>query len=424
MGRAPNFLVPLSVCNAVTVNIEGRASISHSPQCFLLSNGLEDLRNRYAFADRRRPEDFVLALSRALAASPLWQEIPRAAIVTRTDPQPAIAILGFFDDVSRSRIEGLNAYLDTVLSRLIYVDYAGAEDYCSRLAEKLVDRFGQEELARYRFTAMPRGGLIVLGMLSYLLNLRRDQLEPPYPQDTPLVIVDDCAFTGLRFKEFLDRTSQSTVVFATLFAHPDLRSAIESEESRVAACISAQDLHDHAPARQGAAYETWLTRWVENSDPRCYWIGQPDHVCFPWSEPDVAFWNEVTGQEEAGWRVVPPEYCLKNRSIPHASSPKRVQLHATGKNPLKPASNALAADLEGELIVANTTDGSSFALEGVAADLWRAIVATGTRDDAIRTVTSTYDADTQSLRATLDPFIDELLTRGLLEETDGSKTPD
>lgn len=392
------------------------------PRCFLLSSRLDDLGIPYVFADAEKDESGFLTLAKAFASSPLWKQLPRSVMVVRHRPQPALAIVGYFDDVGESRVRGLYTNLGAVLARLVYVDYPTVEKHCERLALELDERFGAE-LSRFCFAGIPRGGLIVLGMLAYMLDLRRDQLEPPYSPDVPLVVVDDCAFTGVRFRECLERTDVQSIVFATLFSHPALRSAIEATEPRVTACISAQDLHDHAPDRFGEEYQSWLSRWKARSGERCYWIGQPDHVCFPWSEPDITFWNPTTNEEEGGWRVVPPEYCLKNRPMEREGVSNRIQLQPSGKGPLSPAPSVLTAELEGELIVADGASEESFVLNGVAADLWRAIVTNGSREGAIRSLADSYDVDHERLRADFEPFIDDLLRRGLLKESDVCDSP-
>ena len=74
---------------------------------------------------------------------------------------------------------------------------------------QLVDSLGTETLSRCRFVALPRGGLFVLGMLAYLLDLRADRvgdvgesgIRPGGSDSAPLVLVDDCALSGLRFSE-------------------------------------------------------------------------------------------------------------------------------------------------------------------------------------------------------------------------------
>lgn len=358
-----------------------------------------------------------LSLARALAASPAWKEMPGATLVVRALPRPVMGVMGRFDAASGARLAALGPQLGSGIAHLRYVSYSQAEEDCARLADLLTQRFGRDELRRFRFAAIPRGGLIVLGMLSYALGLEHAQLESPYPPDVPLVVVDDCALSGYRFGGFLSRCESRRVIFAHLYSHPDLRAAVEEREPRVAACVGARDLRDHAPENLGAEHEAWRARWLAHfGEDAGYWLGQPDHLCFPWSETDVSAWNPVTERVERGWRVVPPELCLKNRSACGAISIP-VQVQPEGKGPLRPSARTLFGEFEGHVVVGNMQTKASFTLAGVAADMWRAIVEHGNLKDAARYVSKEYDVDEATLLADLGGFVGDLLARDLLEQS-------
>jgi hypothetical protein len=330
-------------------------------------------------------------------------------------------VVGRFDAASEKWLAALGDQITRSLGGLRYVSYAQAEQDCERLAEQLVERFGREELRRFRFTAIPRGGFIVLGMLAYALGLDQSQLEPPRTPGTPLVVVDDCALTGSRFGRFLERCESREVIFAHLYSHPDLRESIEISEPGVLACLAAGDLADHAPERLGAEYDAWRRRCLSRGYGHRYWVGQLDHVAFPWNEPDAAFWNPVTETMERGINLVPPEMCLKNRTIPSTESVQpqvRVQPECPG--PLLPSERVIFGDFEGQTVVGDLETGESFSLSGVAADLWRAIVERGSLEDAIDSLASEYDVDTAILRDDLRGFVEDLLLRGLLENAEAS----
>lgn len=363
--------------------------------------------------DAGRPES-ALSLAHALAASPPWKAMRDAVMVVRPEPRPLLGILGTFDEETASRIEALRWQLSFALQRLRYVSYAQAEADCERLAEQLLARMGRDALRRFRFAAIPRGGHLVLGMLAYALDLARDQLEVPLPPDAPLVVVDDCALTGVRFGQFIERVPNRPIVFAPLYSHPDLRTALEASEPRVTACLSARDLHDHAPAQLGDGYPAWRQRWLARSDACCRWVGLPDHVCFPWNEPDISIWNPITEREEQGWRVVPPAYCLKNRPPPGAA-PARVQVQSEGKGILRPSAAVLFAALGDDVIVASTETSKAFRLNGVAAAIWRAIILHDDLKEALTTLRREYNVEEATLKNDLNAFAGELLKKGLLE---------
>jgi len=326
-------------------------------------------------------------------------------------------VVGRFDAAAEARLTTLGPQLANRLARLRYVSYSRAEEDCERLANLLIERFGRDELRRFRFAGIPRGGLVVLGMLSYMLGLEHAQLEPPYPPDAPLVMVDDCALSGFRFDQFLARSESRQVVFAHLYSHPELREAVEAQQPRVIACVGARDLHDHAAESLGAEYPDWREHWLARLGVDSgYWLGQPDHLCFPWNEPDVSVWNPVTQKIERGWRIVPPELCLKNRPA-LGTEPIPVQIQPEGVGSLRPSERVLFAEFEGSIVVGNMETKANFTLAGVAADMWRAVVEHGDLDEAVFSLSQEYDVDQSTLRADLGGFVKDLLGLDLLEKS-------
>ncbi len=344
--------------------------------------------------------------------------MPGAVLVVRRTPQPVLGVIGRFDTAAEARLATLGPQLASGLACLRYVSYSQAEKDCEHLASLLVERFGRDELRRFRFTAIPRGGFIVLGMLAYVLGLERAQLEPPHPSEAPLVVVDDCAISGLRFDQFLERSESRQVIFAHLYSHPELRASLEAQQPRVVACVGARDLYDHAPESSSAEYPAWREHWLARfGDASGYWLGQPEHLCFPWNEPDVSFWNPVTKRIERGWRIVPPELCLKNHSAP-GTEPVPVQVQPQGGGPLRPSARVLFGEFEETVVVGNMETKASFTLTGVAADMWRSIVEYGKLNEAVFSLSEAYDVDQSTLRADLRDFVEDLLARDFLEQSD------
>ncbi len=294
-----------------------------------------------------------------------------------------------------------------------YVGYAQAEIDCEILADKLRDRFGQD-VTRFRYAAIPRGGLIVLGMLSYVLGLY-GQIDSRKGRKKTLVVVDDCALSGLRFREYLQSRKEPEVIFAVLYSHPALRSAIEQRESRVAACVSAHDLQDYAPELFGDRYFSWKQRWESRSDE--YWVGQPDHVSFAWNEPDLSFWNESTGRVEAGWHLLPPEQCLKRRNHKQLVP---VQVMDEAESAMRVSENVLVAELNDRLLVANLLTKKCFQLSDVATTMWRTLAVSGNIRSAAQVIASHYSADPSMIEQDLRVFIRGLEDQALLRKEVGS----
>lgn len=364
------------------------------------------------------PKEALNALARAIANSPLWAEMPKATLVARLAPQPVLAVLGCFDVPGEARLAAWGRELNRACTHLRYVSYAQAELDCQRLAVQLIERFGPEKLSRFSFTAIPRGGLIVLGMLAYMLGLEQTQLEPPHSPKVPLVVVDDCALSGNRFGRFLECCESNQVVFAHLYSHPDLRVAIEGREPRVIACLGAQDLHDHGPENLSDNYLAWQELWLNQLNSPRYWIGQPDRVCFAWNDPD-SVWNPILERMEKGWHIVPPELCLKNR-LGSGMKPIPIQVQPESKGPLKPSEHVLFGEFEGQIIVCNLETRESFSLTDVASHMWLAIVKHGNLEDVVVSLLRDYDVGEANLWIDLRTFVDCLLAQGLLEQRDAS----
>lgn len=359
-------------------------------------------------------EERALRLARALASSPIWREMGGATLVVRHAPT-VIGLIGHFDDGAVARMEALPEQLRVGLPRVRYVDYAQVEADCQELGSRLAERLGQDELRHLDFIAIPRGGLIVLGMLAYFLDLRPSQLTSAARGDRrPLVVVDDCSVSGIRFGEFLAGLPERPVIFAPLYSHPDLRSAIEAREPRVISVVSAQDLHDHAPMLLGSDYSAWRERWMGRPGHEGYWIGRPDRLCFPWSETDVDFWNPVAGKGEVAWRLVSPDLCVKNRVTAAAPEAPRIQVQPKARGPLGPATTTLFADLDESLIVANVATGEAIELRGVAAAMWRGLVDHGDPEEVVFALREEYDVEEEMLARDLGSFIREMENRGFL----------
>jgi len=339
-----------------------------------------------------------------------------ATLLVRPTPQPVLAIIGCLDATLEAELAAQAQELNHACASLRYIDYAQAEQDCERLAAKLAERFGRIDLDRFHFVAIPRGGHIVLGILAYILGLQRMHLEPPYPPDIPLVVVDDCALTGARLGRFLEHYENHQIIFAHLYSQPNLRKAIKAQEPRVIACLGAWDLHDHSVGRLGEKHTAWQERWFSRLDGRRYWIGQPDHVCFAWNEPDRFTWNPIIQRMESAWHIIPPELCLKNRPDP-SIDPIPVQVQPEGKGPLRPSRQVIFAELEERIVICNLETGDSFSLADVAADMWRAIINYGNMKNAAAALLSDYDVDEGILRVDLRDFVNDLLAQHLLEQS-------
>ena len=74
------------------------------------------------------------------------------------------------------RLWPLAVHARHLLQKLHYVDYQQAEADAALLAQKIRGLYTRNDLRNAAFTAIPRGGLVVLGLLAYQLDLRPEQL--------------------------------------------------------------------------------------------------------------------------------------------------------------------------------------------------------------------------------------------------------
>lgn len=352
----------------------------------------------------------VIDLAHGIASSPIWSLIPASALLVRPSP-PLIAVLGNFDVESDARLEALSFQTHFALRTLRYVNYFRAEEDCRILASLLKERFGEVALKQFHFTAIPRGGYIVLGLLAYILGVHPSRLESPVPRDATLIVLDDCAISGTRFQDFLKKSENERIIFAPLYSHPDLRKSIEEREPRVVACISAHDLTDYSDEIEGGKElyrEHWRCRYSDNR----YWIGLPEYLCFAWNEPDRPFWNHVSGKSECGWTILPHEYCLKN-------GPPRIPVYVQpeAKGAIRPADDVIFLMDGNSVFIGDLDSKASYHLGGAGADIWREIIESGDEEAAIKKIREKYETDEESLRDNVASFLGDLICKGILEQT-------
>ncbi len=364
------------------------------------------------------PADQLQRLASALQASAPWTTLAKAgAMVVTTRPTPTIAVMGRFDAAGEHRLLELERTLHNDVGSLRFIDWPQVHYDVAALGEALRRHLGGD-VARAQFLAIPRGGLIVLGLLAYELGLSPAQLNHAGDAGGPTVIVDDCALTGLRFREVLADVAAPHVVFAHLYSAPELRHALEAD-LRIATVIAARNLTDRAPALLGDGYAAWRDRWATRAGDQTSWVGITERLAFPWSEPDATFWNAATERDEASWKLVPPAFCAGNIAHPQPA----VHLDAPADSPIRPTATTLWARVGDETLVANRTSGRMYSLQDVAAHMWHALVEYGDLDVAATRLAGVFDAPASRIRSDLDTFADDLTNAGVLE-TDDLDEPD
>jgi len=313
------------------------------------------------------------------------------------------------DETERLRLGALLLRLGEGLRE---VSWAEAERDAERLAGELVRQVPDLDQAELR--AIPRGGIFVLGMLAYLLDLPADRLAPAADPGRTLVLVDDCALSGLRVRQALAAAGgRRRVVVAHLYSPPPVRRALAGEPG-VVACVAARDLEDRTAEVLPDAEERRAAeqRWRERLGDRA-WYGLAEPVAFPWNEPDRPFWNALTGRVEDGWRLVPPHRSLKARG--RLGGPALLASLAGEGARWRLAEGVAWRDFDGVVWLCRTADRRVFSLTGVSADLWRWLSAGVDESAAAARAAEAYAVDPGVVRRDLAELLSELAGERLME---------
>ena len=320
------------------------------------------------------------------------------------------------DPAEAARLSAWSLLHSRLQGGMRYVDYRQAERDSEVLAGRLLERIPHSELKAWSFLGIPRGGLIVLGMLAYVLDLDGDALWPE-AGDGPLCIVDDCALTGVRFAEALSRTGERKVVFAHLYSHPNLRRAVRRQEPRVLECLAAVDLQEapEADLHEEESFLSWRRRWAERLGGGRYWLGRCELVSFSWSEPDRPFWNPATGAVEDGWRWLPPHLCLKNRSLVAPLSGLPGGGPSWAERCWRVPEGVVFGEFDGLLWLIQKDGDEVFRLDGASALIWRCLAGWGSEALALRCLEATFDENSRELEGDLRAMIERFSAARLLE---------
>ena len=390
----------------------------------LLFDGRPGAADLCTFTGTQDVESALRTVGETIATNPAWGALSCARLVGRVRPEPILAVFGSFSDVDRFRLSNLAVQLNHTISHFRYIDYRAAESAVRSLADRLAERFEATELDAFRFAAIPRGGLIVLGMLSYVLGIRADQLVSVEnaPPDRVLVIVDDCALSGFRLRQVISAAAPSRFVFCPLFSPPELCPAIERAEPRVIACLRGEDLADLAPLIHGERYREWVEERRALSGGKPYWIGHSEPIGLPWGEPTTNVWNPCLTRFEAGWKLMPIERRLSRHDGQRSDSRdgagvSGVNIVEPGSGPIRAADRVVWAELGSSIAVALIPEAGEretmgaipcFRLDGSAADIWRLLLRWGALDPVRDALGERYGLESLPPDGELERFVDDL----------------
>ncbi len=390
----------------------------------LLFDGRSEAEDLRTFTDTQDVESALRTVGKTIAVNPAWGALSCAHLVGRVQPEPILAVFGSFSEVDRFRLSNLAVQLNHTISHFRYIDYRAVESAVRSLADRLSERFEATELDEFRFAAIPRGGLIVLGMLSYVLGVRAEQLVSieSAPPGRVLVIVDDCAFSGFRFRQVISAAAPSRIVFCPLFSPPDLCRAIERAEPRVITCLRGEDLGDLAPLIHGERYPAWVGERRNLSGGEPYWIGHSEPIGFSWDEPTTNVWNPCLTRFEAGWKLMPIERRLSRNDgrmsdSRNGASVSGFEIVEPGPGPIRAADRVLWAELGSSVAVARIPEADErdtigaipcFRLDGSAAEIWRLLLRWGGLEPVREALRKRYGLESLPPDGELERFVDDL----------------
>lgn len=351
------------------------------------------------------------ALASAVVSGPGWPVQAEVQIVVRHRPAPVLAVVAEEGVLDLSVLQAQAHAVEPGIRSLSYLSYDEVDQAVRRLAGLLVQELGHEAIPHLRLAGLPRGGLVILGLLATYLGVPAAQTGAAGGEG-PLVVVDDCALTGARFWSFLAESRAERIIFAHLASHPSLRAAIEARETRVQSCLAAIDLR---MARE-MPRASWLAahdRWMERLGPARYWSGPCERICFPWNEPDRLIWNPVANRIEDGWKLVPPSLCLKNRPV--AGERRGIQVQPDPRGPWRPAPDVLFGRWKGATFIARLDQHRVARLSESGSAFWWALVESGDPEQAAAALGGTYDVAGEALDTELAEFAEHLRAHGWLE---------
>ena len=375
----------------------------------------------------------IVGLAQAMVASPPARRMPDVRLAVRECPEPLLVFVGEPPTEARSALDHLPDILAQMSHRFRYIGWKEVEEAVDRLAEEMARELSPDFLAEAILMGIPRGGLVVAGLLAYALEIPSSRVKswnPAALPSGPVVLVDDCVLTGFRLKEILGEisgadapgpTTRSHLVVAPLFSHPSLRAAVEVAEPHVSRCLSGADLKDHGPRLLGDDYASWKADWAARVPIR-YHTALLDLPAFPWNEPDARMWNEETETVDSNWWFAPPEICLQHRHVAGGMD-LQVADELPGIEKLAPLVVPVKVDAEPDtndrpaILLIHCGTLQSVTLRETGAELFRSWME-GDEDSSAREVAKHYEVEEERVRQDLDELLKGLASRAMLRKSE------
>ena len=341
----------------------------------------------------------------AIAKNEFWHIDEQSFIVCRACTDGAyIAVCT--TESSQDHLSEINSQLqslDTSLQQIQYLDSTQCLDLTKSLAKIIKQTVPENILKNSQVVAIPRGGLFIQAMLSYFLPLEHHQLQ--YTENdvdtSPLIIVDDCAISGLRLAQQLKKFPNREIYFFTIASPRELRDSVNSKESRILDFKSVLDVKSYSTLDL-------------NHASQCYWRGQCDTIIFPWSETQRSYRFNGQLSNVPLWKVAPNKLCLSARE-----KKQRIRTTEIKENPssvMSTPDDVLYHTDQGLTRILNVSTMKHYSLDSIGSTIWQSLLKNADLDNVLAELSSIYGVSKTKLNSDVQLLTQKLFNDGLINE--------
>lgn len=341
----------------------------------------------------------------AIAKNGFWHIDEQSFIVCRACTDGAyIAICT--TESSQDHLSEINSQLqslDTSLQQIQYLDSTQCLDLTKSLAKIIKQTVPENILKNSQVVAIPRGGLFIQAMLSYFLPLKHHQLQ--YTENdvdtSPLIIVDDCAISGLRLAQQLEKFPNRDIYFFTIASPEKLRDSVKLKEARVLDFKSVVNI------------KSYSTLKAQNTQQR-YWLGQCDAVIFPWSETQRSHFSNGKLSNRPLWKIAPDKLCMSTKAKKQAIKATEVKENQSAV--LSTPDNILHFTDQGITKILDASTMKHYSLDAIGSDIWQSLLSNSNLDHALAELSATYKVSKTRLNNDMQLLTQKLIDAGLINE--------
>ena len=362
---------------------------------FWLSSKLDSTSlSSYAKSFNVTAKESLRQLSHTISTSTNWESLGDCALVFRDHDAGGCLAVCMQDDLKHTvEIQTQLNFLQKSIQQIQYLDIAKCESLAHSLAQKINLSLDPETLQKSRVVSIPRGGLFVSAMLSYILPIKHHQLQPFSDCDSPIILIDDCSISGFRLAQQLCGLKNKQIYFYTLVSPAQLRQAALAVQPRLRVFESAMDLNVYNNDSSGRM----------DARSNRYWQGQCDAICFPWGETQRFYPSDSENKQTTLWPVSPLQKNLKSslleQKIPfYAVTEAQDRAISTGQHILYYSKDNLTR-------IYNAESKQHYSLDGVGSAIWQSLLSHSTVDQTLEHLCSLFSVEKKRLEKDVKDLI-------------------